>query len=90
MGEYVDPVRGIPPKQPVDGHSESEERPPRARHVVVGTVTAIHRKNVHHETGRILDTTVGGDEHTEVVVRIESGPYEDLDGKRVAITITDS
>jgi len=90
MGEYVDPVRGIPPKQAVDGHSESEERPTRPRAVVVGTVTSIHRKNVHHESGHILDTTVGGEEHTEIVVRIESGPFEDLDGRRVTITIAGS
>jgi hypothetical protein len=90
MGEPIDPIRGIPPKQPVDGHSEESDRPTRTRHVVTGTVTAIHRKNVHHETGHILDATVGGEEHTEIIVRVESGPYDELDGKRVTITIAGS
>ncbi len=87
MSEYVDPIDGVPAKQPVAAHSEQAEAPQRARHVVIGKVTAIHRRNVHHESGHILDTTVGGDEHTELVIRIESGPYDELDGKRVAISI---
>lgn len=87
MNEYVDPIRGSAPKQPVDGHSEETDRPERGRHVVIGRVTAIHRRNVHHETGHILDTTVGGDNHTELVIRVESGPYVEMDGKRVTITL---
>jgi len=87
MNEYVDPIQGVPAKPPVDGHSETGSAPQRARHVVLGKVTAIHRRNVHHETGHILDTTVGGDNHTELVIRVESGPFDELDGKRVAITI---
>lgn len=88
MSEYVDPIQGVPAKQPVDGHAEQGEKPPRARHIVIGTVTAIHRRNVHHESGHILDTTVGGDEHTELVIRVESGAFDELDGKRVAITVS--
>ncbi len=90
MSEYVDPVHGVPAKQPVDTHSETGEVPPRARHVVIGTVTAIHRRNVHHETGHILDATVGGDEHTEIVIRVESGPFDELDGRRVAVSVAGS
>ena len=88
MDEYVDPIQGVPAKQPVSGHAESGEPPARARHVVFGKVTAIHRRNVHHEPGHILDATVGGDEHTELVIRVESGPFEELDGKRVAISLS--
>jgi len=87
MSEYVDPIQGVPAKQPVDGHSEPGERPARGRHVVIGRVTAIHRRNVHHESGHILDATVGGDEHTELVIRVESGLIDELDGKRVAISL---
>jgi hypothetical protein len=88
MNEYVDPIQGVPAKQPVDGHSESGSVPQRARHVVIGKVTAIHRRNVHHESGHILDATVGGDNHTELVIRVESGLFDELDGKRVAVTLT--
>jgi hypothetical protein len=87
MEEYVDPIRGVPPKSPVDGHSEQGFQPERARATVFGHVVVVHRRNVHRDEGHILDTTVGGEDHTELIVRVESGPYMELDGKRVAITL---
>jgi hypothetical protein len=52
---------------------------------VVGEVVAIRRANVHHDGEHLLDATVGGAEHTELVVRVLSGPYDELDGQRVML-----
>lgn len=85
MAEPIEPVDGVQPAEPVRAHGTGGYmpggRPPR----VIGEVIAVHRKSGHHEGGHLLDVNVGGEEHTELVVRVLSGPYDDLEGRRVVI-----
>jgi len=89
MGEPIDPVSGVPKKVTMrtsaGGGSPGVER---TRQHVVGQVVAIHEKATHRDGEHVLDATVGAEGHTEIVVRILSGPYRSLDGKRVVLTLS--
>ncbi|MCH8204861.1 MAG: hypothetical protein IID09_06825 [Candidatus Hydrogenedentes bacterium] len=85
VDDFVDPVDGVSPSHAIEG------RETRARHVpaqpasLTGRVIAVHRRSGHHDGEHVLDTSVGAQEYTDVVIRIESQDFEDMVGKQVVL-----
>lgn len=87
--EFVDPVDRVPPHLRAEGMGLPRQRQDEETHAIGldGEIVAVHRKSGHHEGRHILDTSVGAEEHNEIVVRVESGDLGHLVGKRVKIRI---
>ena len=62
-------------------------RPPHAP--VHGRVLGVRRGQQHKEGGHRLDVTVGGDESTEVIIRVPQGACANWDGKKVVLYLED-
>ena len=88
MDETVEPIGETAASSPLSPHGKADVLPAARGKPVVGHVVAVHRQTRHHDdTEHRLDVSVGGGEHTEVVVRVESGPCNDLEGKRVIVYV---
>lgn len=85
MDDTVEPVGGVSPTEPVSHHGGTGGSLGGQRKGVRGQVVAIHRRNAHHDGEHRLDVSIGAEEHTEVVVRVESDDCAHLDGKRVIV-----
>ena len=82
----VDPIGEVPGTPPIHGGGQRERREPSHEGVVAGEVIAVHRRTTgHHESGHVLDTTVGAVEHSEVVIQVNRDDLDGLVGKRVSI-----
>jgi hypothetical protein len=88
--EFVEPIGELPPTPPVSpgGHRDSAPLSHEGR--ITGEITAVHRRAGHTEPGHILDTSVGAQAHTEIVVQTDRENLDDLIGKRVVIHFLDS
>ena len=86
--EYIEPIG---PSSPLDKVGRGNSLPPNppARESIHGQVQAIRRGHVHKEGQHRLDVSVGGDNSTELIVRIPNGTYPGLEGKRVVIYVDD-
>lgn len=84
--EYVDPVR---PKAAIDRleHDRGGSPVPPARGAVRGHIVSVRRGQQHKEGRHRLDVTVGGDDSTEVLVRIPNGDYAHWEGKKVVLYV---
>lgn len=82
--EYVDPIR---PKAAIDRleHERGGPPVPRAHGSVHGLVMGVRRGQSHQDGPHRLDVTVGGDETTEVVIRVPKGSCANWDGKKVVL-----
>ncbi len=74
--DRLEPQGGSPP--PVHGTQS-----------ITGRITSVHRRSQRHEGRHTLDISVGGEDYTEIVLRVPSGAYANLEGKRVVIFIED-
>lgn len=85
--EYIDPVDNLKPIHPVEGGGRRPEGVPGPAASVSGIVIGVHRKSSRHEEAHRLDTSVGGQTYTELVLRVESGEIDEheLMGKRVVV-----
>ena len=85
VDEYVDPVDSVKPSHHIE--SRSGARPEARQHhaSLSGYIVAVRRQSGHREGEHVLDTSVGAEEHTEIVVRVDSGEFDDLVGKRVVV-----
>ena len=89
MDDVVEPVGESAASAPVSPHGHAEILPGGLGRPILGHVVAVRRENVRHNGSHRLDVSVGGGEYTEIVVRVESGPCHDLEGRRVAVHVTD-
>lgn len=87
MDDSVEPVHNTAPQDPVSSHGEAGPGGHAQHAPIAGTVVAVHRKTARHEGHHLLDASVGAQEHTEIVVRVESGSLEHLEGKRVTLHV---
>ncbi len=87
-GEYVDPIEGRAAVSGLDGSRESPVHTTGQR-IIRGRVVAVRRETARQQSGHILDVTVGGAEHTEIVVRTEDTVNTNLEGKTVTIVFSD-
>lgn len=83
----IDPVGG---KQPIDrlegGAGASAPRPKMAMSIP-GRIITIRRSNINRSGGHVFDVTVGAEEYTEIVLRVPTGAYANLIGKRAVLYI---
>lgn len=84
--EYIDPVR---PKSAIDrlDHERGGPPPPPAHAAIHGRVLGIRRGQQHKEGPHRLDVTVGGEDGTDIVVRVPPGAYANLEGKKVVLYV---
>ncbi len=80
--DFVDPVG---PKAAIDRLEHDLGGPPVVppRPGLHGKVLGIRRGQQHKEGSHRLDITVGGEETTEIIVRVPIGAYAGWEGKKV-------
>ncbi len=82
----IEPVGEPPRSHPVAAGGQRQDRQPSHTGRIVGDVIAVHRRTASRpESGHILDATVGGVTHSEVVIQVDDGDLDGIVGKRVAI-----
>ena len=86
VDDYVDPVDGVQPGHPIEGRPMRRPHVPEHHRSVTGQVIAVNRRTGRHNGEHVLDTSVGAQEFTEVVVRLDSEEGEELVGKRVVVS----
>lgn len=87
--DHLNPILGPGSVEPPD------QRNPRNRPVspgaqpqsIAGRVVSVQRGARHAAAGNILDLTVGGGEYTDILVRVPTGTYGQIEGKRVVLYI---
>lgn len=84
--DHINPVTG---SRPVEGMGErrQNERRRNQPQSIAGRVVAIHRGTRRGGEGHMLDVSVGGDEFTEIVLRVPAGAYGNIEGKRAVLYI---
>lgn len=85
--DSVGASRHIDDSRHVEGRSRERAQKPGHHRTITGEVTSVRRKSGHREGGHLLDTSVGAQQDTEVVVKVKSGDVSDLTGKEVIIRI---
>lgn len=86
--EYIEPVHSYTPLEPVQRGPNRPPVPP-ARKAIHGTVHGIRRGQTHKEGQHRLDVSVGGDDATDLIIRVPGGAYKGLEGKHVVIYVDD-
>ncbi len=84
--DHINPVTG---SRPVEGLGEPRQRE-RRRHApqsISGRVVAIHRGARRGGEGHMFDVSVGGDQFTEIILRVPAGAYGNIEGKRGVLYI---
>jgi hypothetical protein len=90
----VEPIHGVGGARPPGGEydrGEGAPASPPAHAALRGLITGVRRR-ASHANGQphLLDVTVGGDDHTEITVRLDEGVHGTLDGRRVVLYILDN
>ena len=85
VADYVDPVEGVNPGHAIEGRGTRASHVPGHHASLTGRVIAVHRRSGRHDGEHVLDTSVGAQEYTDVVIRIESQDFEDIVGKQVVL-----
>lgn len=86
VDDFVEPVDGVKPSHAIEGGGSRLTHVPGHHASLTGRVIAVHRGADHKQDGEhTLDASVGAQEYTDVVVRIESGDFEDMIGKQVVL-----
>ncbi len=86
--EYIEPVGASSPLDRVH-RGASDPPPPPTRVAIRGKVQGIRRGQSHKEGQHRLDVSVGGDEATELIIRVPNGAYSGLEGKQVVLYVED-
>ncbi len=86
--EYIDPIGSSAPLDRVQRGSGMPPIPP-GREAIRGKVHGVRRGQTHKEGQHRLDVSVGGEDSTELIIRVPNGAYAGLEGKRVVIYIDD-
>lgn len=86
VDEYVDPVDSVKPSHHIESRSGPRRQVANRHASLTGRIVAVRRRSGHREGEHVLDTSVGAEEHTEIVVRVDAGEFDDLVGKQVVVT----
>jgi len=84
--DYVDPVSRITPIDRLE-HEQAGPPPRPAPPGLHGRVIGVRRGQQHKDGAHRLDVTVGGDDTTELIVRVPNGTYSHWDGKKVLLLL---
>jgi len=85
--DFVDPIQKKPGIDPLDAHGKPPEPHPRVAQSIAGRVVAVHRGARPAPGHHTIDFTVGGDDFTEIVIRVPPGVYGGLEGKRAVVYV---
>ena len=89
----IEPVHGIEGARQTGGEYDRGEPAPASPPVhgaLRGVITGVRRRAGHNDgQTHLLDVTVGGEDHTEITVRIPEGAHGHLEGRRVVIYIVE-
>lgn len=87
--EFEDRISPLSKSSPVEPseHSSRGASSEKTGQRISGEIVAVHRGNPHHDGEHLLDVTVGGEEYTEIVVRVPRGEYAGLEGKPAILYI---
>ncbi len=83
--DSVDPIDSVNPSHVIEGRGTRVSHVPGQHASLNGRVIAVHRRSGHHDGEHVLDTSVGAQEYTDIVVRIESRDFDDMVGKQVVL-----
>lgn len=84
--DYVDPIQGKHGIDPLSPHGREPDAQPGPRtRSIKGLIIAVHRGNRPAPGQHMIDISIGGDEHTEIVIRVPPGVYDHLEGKDVVL-----
>ena len=85
--DYVAPVSGSGAIDGLEGQGGGAPQRPRNAQSIPGRIVTV-RKGVRPGDGRhALDVTVGADQYTEIVLRVPTRAYGQLEGKRGVLYI---
>ena len=86
--DHLNPILGPASLEPLEPRAQ-QNRPAQVHQPqsIAGRVVSVQRGARHAGGGNILDLTVGGGEYTDIVVRVPTGTYGQIEGKRVVIYI---
>lgn len=86
--DHLNPILGPGPAEPPDQRTPRNRPGPAAQpQSIAGRVVSVQRGARHAAAGNLLDLTVGGGEYTDILVRVPTGPYGQIEGKRVVLYI---
>lgn len=84
--DFVDPIHGKPGIDPLSPHGRRPDAPSGPKTTrIIGRIVAIHRGARPAPGQHQIDISVGGEEHTEIVIRVPPGIYGHLEGKDVVL-----
>jgi hypothetical protein len=85
--DFIDPIGRREAIDRLEGHGGPQLPPQRMAQSIAGRIVAIHRGQRQAPGGHRIDFSVGGDEFTEIVVRVPRGAYGNLEGKRAVLYV---
>ncbi len=87
--EYIEPVHGGAPVRRQEGTPPPEAHPQHER-TIPGRIVGVHRRTAQHAgEDHQLDVTIGGEDFTEIILRVANGTYEHLEGLHAVLHITE-
>ena len=84
--EHINPIQGSPEVEPVKGRGRMRSSKKEGQSIA-GEIVAIRRGKRQAREQHTLDLTVGGEEHTDIILRVPQGAYANLEGKRAVLYI---
>ena len=90
FGGDVEPVPGIEGMRGVNERTPSGPGEPPRRMAIRGVVVSVRRGGAHHDSqSHLLDVSVGGEEHSEITIRVAEQPRAGIEGRRVVLYLED-
>lgn len=88
-GDFLDHLNPILGSNRIDRLESGPRMRPQAAEPqsIAGRIVTVHRGGRHAGGGNLLDLSVGGGEYTDILVRVPTGAYGQLEGKRVILYI---
>lgn len=84
--DHLNPLLGVPRVGPEP--TGARARPPVQQPAsIAGRIVSVQRGARHAGGGELLDLTVGGGDYTDILVRVPTGSYGQIEGKRVVLYI---
>lgn len=85
--DHLNPLLGtarLDRLEPGPGPARPASRMPQS---IEGRIVSVQRGARHAAGGNLLDLTVGGGEYTDIIVRVPTAGYGQIEGKRVVLYI---
>ncbi|MCC6142489.1 MAG: hypothetical protein IT368_01660 [Candidatus Hydrogenedentes bacterium] len=87
---FVEPIHNLIAASGISPEGKGAPAPRPRTTGIVGRVVAIHRRHASASAEpHVLDVTVGGEDYTEIVIRVPTAPYAQIEGRRAVIYLQD-